>query len=255
MRKILIAGNWKMNTDVNSSKELVTSINKFIEGSNLKTEILVCPPFTSLNTIREIVEESNIKLGAQNCEYRDSGAYTGEISVSMLKSVNCNYVIVGHSERRSYYGETDSLVNLKAKAAFNGGLIPIICIGETLEERNTGNTFSVLELQIKFALEGFDNNDIEKLVIAYEPVWAIGTGISATNEQADEAHTWIREYVKSNYGSNAGEIRVLYGGSMNDKNAKELLSLENVDGGLIGGASLKPEAFVAIINAAESTLN
>jgi len=251
MRKKLIAGNWKMNTNLTNSLELVNGILNLIHDVK-KTEVLFCPPFTNLFPVSEIIKNTNVQLGAQNCEYRPSGAFTGEISTEMILSVGCSYVIIGHSERRTIYGETDETVNLKVKAALNTGLKPIICIGETLAERNEGNTFEVLKKQISIAYKDIDQNSIKNLVIAYEPVWAIGTGISATNEQAGEAHNWIRNFLKENYGNDASQIRILYGGSMNDKNCSDLLKLPDVDGGLIGGASLKPEQFVQIILAAEN---
>jgi triosephosphate isomerase (TIM) len=253
MRRKLIAGNWKMNTDINSAVQLVNAIKQELSEKEYKTEVLVCPPFTNLQSVAGVIDKTNIKLGAQNCEHRPAGAYTGEISVQMLKSVGCEYVIIGHSERRTYYEETDENVNLKAQAAIEGGLTPIICIGETLDERNEAVTFKILAQQITKAFDGMTETNIANMVLAYEPVWAIGTGVSATTEQADEAHKWIRNYIRGKYGSEASEIRILYGGSMNDKNSAELLSLPDIDGGLIGGASLKADSFLTIINAAEAS--
>jgi len=253
MRRKLIAGNWKMNTDMNSAKELVKSIQLMIAGRDILSEILVCPPFTNLSSVNDLILNSEISLGAQNCDYRNSGAFTGEISTEMLKSVGCKYVIIGHSERRQFFGDTDEIVNLKVKNAINTGITPILCIGETIDERNSGNTFSVLASQIKIAYQNIELADLSKIVIAYEPVWAIGTGVSATNEQAGEAHTWIRNYLLENYGQESADIRILYGGSMNEKNSFDLLSLQDIDGGLIGGASLKPDSFISILNNSETT--
>jgi triosephosphate isomerase (TIM) len=252
MRRKLIAGNWKMNTDFDAAMQLSKSIRESINELNVKSEVLLCPPFTNLIGVAESISGSGIKLGAQNCEHRSSGAFTGEISISMLKSVGCQYVIIGHSERRSYYGETDETVNLKVKSVIEGGLTPVICIGETLDERNSGYTFKILERQINKALTDIDVKIISSLVIAYEPVWAIGTGVSATTQQAGEAHSWIRKYIVSNYGKSAEDIRILYGGSMNEKNSTELLGLADIDGGLIGGASLKADAFLQIIKSSEA---
>lgn len=253
MRKKLIAGNWKMNTNIQDATDLTYQILEKIGEKHLFSEILICPPFTNLYAVNEILKNTNISIGAQNCEYRTSGAFTGEISVDMLSNVGCSYVIIGHSERRQFYNETDELVNLKIKSVIYAGLTPILCIGETLDERNSGDTFKVLSRQLSIAFQNIDIRDLTKIIIAYEPVWAIGTGISATNEQAGEAHTWIREFLRSNYGYEAAEIRILYGGSMNDKNAFDLLSLKDVDGGLIGGASLKADSFYSIIESSEST--
>ena len=252
MRRKLIAGNWKMNTTISEAVNLAADIKKIFGSRVIKSEILVCPPFTNLYSVSDVLTGSVIKLGAQNCDFHISGAYTGEISINMIKAAGCTYVIIGHSERRTLYGETDEMVNLKVKSALEGGITPIICIGETLDERNAGNTFSVLERQISQAYSGIETDNLNKLVIAYEPVWAIGTGISATTAQAGEAHLRIRQYLRDNYGESASDIRILYGGSMNEKNSSELLTLPDVDGGLIGGASLKPELFAAIIEASEN---
>jgi triosephosphate isomerase len=253
MRRKLIAGNWKMNTDLNSANKLVKSIQLMIEGRDINSELLICPPFTNLNAVNDLIQNSQISLGAQNCDYRKSGAFTGEISTDMLKSVGCKYVIIGHSERRQFFGDTNEIVNLKVKNAINTGIIPILCIGETIDERNAGNTFNVLAAQIKIAYQNIELEDLSKIVIAYEPVWAIGTGVSATNEQAGEAHTWIRNYLMENYGKDSSDIRILYGGSMNEKNSFDLLSLPDIDGGLIGGASLKADSFISILNNSELT--
>lgn len=250
----LIAGNWKMNTTISSSEELVNGILHKIENNNYKSEILICPPFTNLYHINKLIENKNISLGAQNCDYHDSGAFTGEISLEMLKSVGCSYVIIGHSERRTIFLESEMQINKKIKKSLEVGITPIFCIGESLEQRQSGKTYKVLEQQIKRGFEGIENENFNRIVIAYEPVWAIGTGIAATSQEAQEAHAFIRSYINQNYSSTADEIRILYGGSMNEKNCKELLSLPDIDGGLIGGASLNAETFVKILTASEESL-
>ncbi|MDX9790497.1 MAG: triose-phosphate isomerase [Candidatus Kapabacteria bacterium] len=253
MRRKLIAGNWKMNTDLNSAYKLASEIVSLTGDMNLKSEVLLCPPFTSLFKVVEAVSGTAIKVGAQNCEYRESGAYTGEVSPQMISSASCNYVIIGHSERRSYYGETDETVNLKVKSALAAGLKPIVCIGETLAQREAGDTFKILQKQLRVALSEIEKSSFGMITIAYEPVWAIGTGVSASVEQAAEAHSNIRMFLRETFGAEAGNMRILYGGSMNEKNCSELLSLDDIDGGLIGGASLKADLFVNIIKAAEET--
>ncbi len=254
MKKILIAGNWKMNTNLNSSTELCLSIAKALEDKELLSNVLICPPFTNLGNCSVAIKGTAIVLGAQNCWYEDKGAFTGEISLEMLKSVGCTYCITGHSERRTIFGETDEIINKKTHSILRNGLIPIVCIGETLEERNAGKTYDVLFYQLDNSLKDIAETDWQKVVIAYEPVWAIGTGVTATPEQAQEAHFNIRNYLNEKFGSNAAKCMILYGGSMNEKNALELLSLPDINGGLIGGASLKAESFVSIINSAEKVL-
>lgn len=254
MRKLLIAGNWKMNTGLEETSLLVSSIDEYKSThDNKNVEVLVCPPFINLITAIDTAAGSPIKVGAQNCYYQEKGAYTGEISASMLSEIGCKYVIIGHSERREIFKEDDELINKKIIAALNQKLIPILCIGEKLEERNAGNTNNILEAQLTKALQNVEISDYSKFVIAYEPVWAIGTGISATNEQANETHNWIRNYLIENLGAAAADIRILYGGSMNENNAQDLLKLDNVDGGLIGGASLKASTFNKIIDIANSS--
>ncbi len=244
-----------MNTNVESSTEFCLNVLEITKNMDLKFTVLICPPFVNLGNCISILKDSNVTVGAQNCWYEEKGAFTGEISVDMLKSVGCTYCIVGHSERRTIFGESDEIINKKAKALLKSGLKPIICIGETLEERNSGNTYKVLFHQLDNSFVGFSEEDWKNVVIAYEPVWAIGTGVTATPEQAQEAHHNIRKYVAEKYGDIASQSLILYGGSMNEKNALELLNLDDVNGGLIGGASLKVDSFVSIINSAEQILN
>jgi triosephosphate isomerase (TIM) len=247
MRKPIIAGNWKMYKDVGEAVELANAIKREVfEVENV--EIVICPPATDLGEVGEMLIESNIGLGAQNCYWEKEGAFTGEISVPMIKSVGCKYVIIGHSERRKYFGETDETVNKKISAAIDGGLIPIVCVGETLEEREAGKTMEVVKTQVKGALKGFDEKYLDPLVIAYEPVWAIGTGKTATPQQAQEVHAMIRELLSEMYtGAFSGSRRILYGGSVKSDNIEELMKEKDIDGGLIGGASLKSDGFADII--------
>ncbi len=254
MKQILIAGNWKMNTNLNSSTELCINLVDSLQNQELKSKLLICPPFVNLGNSSVVIKGSVIKLGAQNCWYEEKGAYTGEISVEMLKSVGCEYCIIGHSERRSIFNETDEIINKKAHFLLKNKMKPIVCIGETLEERNTGNTYQVLFHQLDNSLMDIAESDWENVVIAYEPVWAIGTGVTATPEQAQEAHNKIRNYMNEKFGSKAKNCMILYGGSMNEKNAHQLLSLPDVNGGLIGGASLKADSFISIIESAEKVL-
>ncbi|MCX6155394.1 MAG: triose-phosphate isomerase [Candidatus Kapabacteria bacterium] len=255
MKKMLIAGNWKMNCNSFEATVLVEYIWGGLLEKILKSEILVCPPFTSLETVVKVLEKAPVHVGAQNCHYEPKGAFTGEISIQMLSHIGVEYVIIGHSERRSIFGEDDELINNKLKAIINADLKPILCIGETLNERNEGKTFDILKFQLEKCLESVTESDIYKITIAYEPVWAIGTGISATREQIVEAHDWLRTYLISKYGSVANDVIILYGGSLNAKNAESVLSVKNVNGGLIGGASLNPEEFLIIINVAENILS
>ncbi len=250
MKQYLIAGNWKMNTTPGSARSLVASLSN-IQGLNENVGMLVCPPFTNLSAVSEVINNSMISLGAQNCHPEPEGAFTGEVSVAMLKEAGCKYVIIGHSERRTLFGESDEFICMKAKSIIREKLIPIVCIGETLEERQSGTTFDVLKLQLDNCLNEIDSVDF---VIAYEPVWAIGTGIAAEVSQVDEAHSWIADYLESKYPGKSSEIKILYGGSMKPSNAEELLSLKHVSGGLIGGASLKPDSFIEIYNSAVRAL-
>jgi triosephosphate isomerase len=254
MKKMLIAGNWKMNCNTFEATVLVEYIWGGIINRNLISKILVCPPFTSLEAVRKVLEKSNISVGAQNCYYESKGAYTGEISIPMIAHLGAEYIIIGHSERRSYFNESNELINKKLLAIHNAELKPILCIGETLAQRQAELTFEILTNQLDICLKGFNPDNIDDVVIAYEPVWAIGTGIAATTEQIIEAHEWLRNYFKQNYNEKADNMILLYGGSMNAKNADSILSIEDVNGGLIGGASINPEEFLSIIDIAEKIL-
>ena len=247
MRKPIIAGNWKMYKDVNESVELANEIKRATFDVENVT-VVICPPFTNLSDVGEMLIESNVKLGAQNCYWESEGAYTGEISVPMIKSVGCDYVVIGHSERRKYFGETDETVNKRIKAAIDGGLLPIMCVGETLEEREAGKTIEVVKTQVTGGLKGFDEGHLDTLVIAYEPVWAIGTGKTATPGQAQEVHAMIRGLLGEMYSTSLSDSKcILYGGRVKPDNIEEIMKKEDIDGGLIGGASLKSESFVDII--------
>jgi triosephosphate isomerase (TIM) len=251
MRPKLIAGNWKMNKTVAETAALINQLKPLVAGVPANVGVVLCPPFTSLTTAHDALVGTAMKLGAQNVSQNDDGAFTGEISVKMLSAAGCAYVILGHSERRQYFGETDELVNAKVKKTLAGGLIPIICVGETLSEREAGITDQIVTKQVKGVLAGLTGSDIARVVIAYEPVWAIGTGRNATPEQANDVHKIIRGLVATLATPEiANSLLILYGGSMNDKNAASLLTQPDVDGGLIGGASLKSDAFSTIITAA-----
>lgn len=250
MRKKIIAGNWKMNKTPSEALVLAKEIAE--NAKNAVCDVVVCPTAVCLAGVTEALKDSNVAVGAQNVHFKESGAYTGELAANMLTDINVKYVIIGHSERRQYFSETDETVNLRTKAALDGGLIPIVCVGESLEEREQGITEDVVRKQTKIAFYGITAEDAEKIIIAYEPVWAIGTGKTATADQADEVCGIIRETIKALYSESVSEkIRIQYGGSMNAKNAAELLSKPNIDGGLIGGASLKAEDFSVIIDAAK----
>lgn len=250
MRKKIIAGNWKMYNDLSASVELVSGIKAGLNGTE-KCEVVVCPPFTSLDTVNTLIKNSAIKLGAQNMYYEENGAYTGEISATMLRGTGCEYVIIGHSERRTIFKETDELLNKKLKKALSSSLKPIFCIGETLEEREKGVTFDIIKNQITNGLEGIPVSDFTSVVIAYEPVWAIGTGKTATPAQAQEVHQFIRGLIADLYGNDAAQNLVIqYGGSVKPENAAELLSQPDIDGALVGGACLKADSFLKIIFAA-----
>ena len=247
MRRVIIAGNWKMYKTIQESIELVNLLKRSVADVS-EVEIVVCPPFTSLSDVREVILESNIKLGAQDCYWEKEGAFTGEVSCAMLRSAGCEYVIVGHSERRQYFGETNETVNKKEKAALKEGLKPIVCVGERIEERKAGKTFDVIKDHVTNSLAGLTRDDMLKTVIAYEPVWAIGTGLTATKEQAEEAHKYIRGLLQKMYDAElAGSVRIQYGGSVKPDNIKELISQEDVDGALVVGASLKSDSFSQII--------
>ena len=248
MRKRIIAGNWKMNTGVSEAVELAEAIKAQYDNSDV--DVVLCPPFTNLYAVHQVVQATPIGLGAQDVYWEDSGAFTGQVSAGMLTSVGCQYVIIGHSERRQFFGETDETVNKKIKKALGNNLIPIVCVGELLEEREADRTEDVVAAQLKGALSGLSNQDAGKLVLAYEPVWAIGTGKVATPAQAQEVHKFIRDLLAQLYDQALADVvRIQYGGSMKPDNAAELLSQEDIDGGLIGGAGLKAESFLGIINA------
>jgi triosephosphate isomerase len=248
MRKNIIAGNWKMNNNLSEAVKLVSELKSELEGKSLNADVIVAPPFTSLEAINSLVKNSVIKLAAQNMHSANSGAFTGEISVDMLKSVGCSYVILGHSERRTIFGETDEFINEKVVHAFNNGIIPILCCGESLEERENGTTFSIVEAQIRAGLKNLSNDQIETIIIAYEPIWAIGTGKTASPEQAQEVHAFIRKLLSEIATPAIAEnVTLQYGGSVKADNAKELLSQPDIDGALVGGACLKADSFRDII--------
>ncbi|MCI8501175.1 MAG: triose-phosphate isomerase [Oscillospiraceae bacterium] len=249
LRKAVIAGNWKMNKNRADAKALIEEMKPLVAGADC--DVIVCVPFTNLETALDAVKGSNIKVGAENCHFEKSGAFTGEISADMLTEMGVEYVIIGHSERRQYFGETDVTVNKRTLAALNAGLKVILCVGEMLEDRELGITAELVAMQTKIALNGVTKEMLKNIIIAYEPVWAIGTGKTATAEQANEVNAIIRATVASLYGKDAADaLTVQYGGSMNAKNAEELLAQPDVDGGLIGGASLKAEDFSIIVKAA-----
>ncbi len=252
-RKAVIAGNWKMNKTPAEAVELINAIKAEIAGKDVSgCDIVTCVPYVDLVPVMEAVKGSPIKVGAENVHFAASGAYTGEISAAMLKEIGVEYVIIGHSERRQYFGETDVTVNLRTKAALEAGLKVILCVGELLEQREQGITEEIVAMQTKVALLGVTEEQMKNVIIAYEPVWAIGTGKTATAEQADEVCGCIRGVVGKLYGAAVAEATTIqYGGSMNAKNAEELLGKVNVDGGLIGGAALKAADFYAIISAAQ----
>ena len=248
-RKAVIAGNWKMNKTPAEAKELLTAVAPLVKDADC--EVIACVPFVDLQTALDATQGTNVKIGAENCHWAESGAFTGEISAPMLASMGVEYVVLGHSERRQYFGETDETVNKRTKAALASGLKPIVCVGELLWERECNITEEVIARQIKLDFFGISADDLKKCIIAYEPVWAIGTGKTATADQAEEVCAFIRATLTKLYGADVAEtITIQYGGSMNAKNAEELLSKTNVDGGLIGGASLKAADFTTIIKAA-----
>ena len=247
MRKKIIAGNWKMNKTRDEALQFVYAVSEKLPHID-EVDSVVCAPFPLLRTLCKR-QGDNLRVGAQNMHYADNGAYTGEISAEMLTTLGVAYVIIGHSERRAMFNETDETVNLKVKKAFEKGLIPILCVGETLEQREKGQEKKVVKAQLEKNLEGLSKNDIEHLVIAYEPIWAIGTGRTASAEQAEEMCAYVREVVKDLYGQAADKMRVQYGGSVKVDNIKEILSMPNIDGALVGGASLKADDFVKLVEA------
>ncbi|WP_085834109.1 triose-phosphate isomerase [Clostridium merdae] len=249
LRKAVIAGNWKMNKNPEQTKILLGEVAPLV--ANAKCDVVACVPFLDLPAALEAAKGTNIQIGAQNCHWEESGAYTGEIAANMLTSIGVTYVIIGHSERRTYFGETDETVNKRIRAALNAGLTVILCVGETLEQREQGITEELVALQTKIALLGVTKEELSRVIIAYEPIWAIGTGRTATAEQAGEVCGAIRKVIAALYDKQAAEaFTIQYGGSMNAKNADELLTQTDVDGGLIGGASLKAADFAEIIRAA-----
>ena len=246
-RTPLIAGNWKMFKTGIEAVETAAQLVKFVAGTT-DIDVMIAPPFTALAPVSDVVKGSCVSLGAQNLFWEAQGAFTGEISPAMLVSAGCKYVIIGHSERRQYFNETDETVNKRMQAAVNNDLIPVMCVGESEKERESKDTFSVLDKQVKKGLEGFSSDDLERLVIAYEPIWAIGTGKTATSHQAQEVHQFLRSVAEKNFGNMlAKSIRILYGGSVKSNNIAELMAMPDVDGALVGGASLDPETFSKIV--------
>ena len=252
MRRFLIAGNWKMNCGPADAAELLEGLKEKKAEVAEEVDVLVCPPFVSLSMSVNYLHDTDIEVGAQNIHFEDNGAYTGEVSASMLVEAGCNFVIIGHSERREYFAETDSTVNKKTKKALEHNIVPVVCVGESLDQRKADIHFELVKNQITAAFEGISETEALDIVIAYEPIWAIGTGETATPEQAQEMHAHIRSILADLYDQETADgIRILYGGSMKPGNAEELLGQEDVDGGLIGGASLSADSFAEIITIAE----
>ncbi|GMT96109.1 triose-phosphate isomerase [Corallococcus caeni] len=250
-RRKIVAGNWKMNKTVPEALALVRELRGAVAALGDKVEVAIAPPFVALQPLHVALEGAPLQLAAQNCHWESSGAFTGEVSAPMLAELGCAYVIVGHSERRQFFGETDATVNKRAKAVKAAGMTPIVCVGETLAERESNQTLTVVERQVRGALEGFSGADVATFVLAYEPVWAIGTGRTATTAQAQEVHAAIRGLLTRMYDEGTAErVRIQYGGSVKPDNAAELLGQPDVDGALVGGASLKAADFVAIVKAA-----
>jgi triosephosphate isomerase (TIM) len=251
MRVKVIAGNWKMNNDLNETKNLISKLLAGLKNLNSTCEVVICPPFTSLSEASLMIMNSKIKLGAQNIHEEENGAFTGEVSAKMLLNTGCEYVIIGHSERRTIYKESDELINKKIRRALKNNLKPIFCVGELLEEREKNITEQVIKSQVLKGLQDFSVNDLKDLIIAYEPVWAIGTGKTATPQQAEEVHLFIRTLLANNFSSDFAEnLSILYGGSVKPDNSKELLSQKNIDGALVGGACLNADSFINIIKSA-----
>jgi triosephosphate isomerase len=251
MRKKVVAGNWKMNTNIEEGIQLANDVNILVtEQGNSDVEVIIAPPFTHISEATKQVDSNKISVAAQNCATKDSGAFTGEISANMIKSIGAKYIIIGHSERRAYYNETDEILLEKVKMVLSKSLKPIFCCGEVLEQRESNDHFNVITSQIENTLFNISEDEMKNIVIAYEPVWAIGTGKTASPEQAQEMHNHIRTIIKEKFGNDIAEnISILYGGSCKPSNAKEIFSKPDVDGGLIGGAALKAEDFIQIINA------
>ena len=248
-RKTLVAGNWKMNKTVEEALLLVDALKARAAEAH-DVDVAVCPPFTSLAAVAEALRDSPIGVGAQNVHWAESGAFTGEVSAVMLREIAVDYAVIGHSERRQYFGETDETVNMRLKAALTVGLKPIVCVGETLAQRQADETRAVVARQVELGLADLTAEQVQRTIIAYEPVWAIGSGLTATPEQAQDVHAFVRRLVRDRFGRVADGVRILYGGSMKPGNAKELLGQEDIDGGLIGGASLNAEDFLGIVKQA-----
>lgn len=250
MRKKIVAGNWKMNLDLHEGEQLVSELKEQLKNVTPKCDVIVCTPFIHLASVAKLMDGSVIKLGAENCSDKEKGAYTGEVSAKMVKSTGANYVILGHSERRAYYHESSEILKNKVAEALKNNLDVIFCIGEVLEERESGVQNEVVKKQLEEALFGFSKEEMKHVVLAYEPVWAIGTGKTASAEQAEEMHAFIRKTIAEKFGEEIAEgISILYGGSCKPSNAEEIFSKPNVDGGLIGGAALKADDFMGIITA------
>lgn len=248
MRRPVIAGNWKMFKTAQEARDLVTTLIPLVEN-NTEVDVVVAPVFTVLGAVKPILEGTTVKLSAQDCFWEEEGAFTGEISPKFLVDAGCTHVIIGHSERRQYFFETNETVNKKLKAALSARLTPLFCLGETLEQRENGSTFDIIRQQLSEGLTGITGDAIGAVVIAYEPVWAIGTGKTASEEQAQEVHSFIRKYLSDTYGKDiAGSTRILYGGSVKPDNVRGLMSQPDIDGALVGGASLKADSFAAIVN-------
>ncbi len=251
MRKKVIAGNWKMNNDLTESQNLITKLTSGLANLKLNCDVIICPPYTSLSEASTLIKNTPVKLGAQNMSFEDNGAFTGEISALMLKSVGCEYVILGHSERRTIFKETNDVINKKIKKALERKLKVIFCVGETLEEREKSTTMQVIRAHVENGLKDISEESMAEIIIAYEPVWAIGTGRNATPQQAQEVHKFIRDFIGNKFSSQiADDLTIQYGGSVKPDNATELLSQPDVDGALVGGACLKADSFIAIIKAA-----
>ncbi|WP_102028634.1 triose-phosphate isomerase [Salirhabdus sp. Marseille-P4669] len=249
MRKRIIAGNWKMNKTISEAEAFLNDIREKVPASD-KVDSVVCAPFLALPTLVEKAKGSNVKIGAQNMHFEENGAFTGEVSPTMLKDLGVDYVVIGHSERREMFNETDESVNKKTKAAFANGLIPIVCVGETLEQRENNETKTLVEAQVKAALDGLSEEQVKETVIAYEPIWAIGTGKTASSEEANEVCAHIRQVVKSAVSDAAAEaVRIQYGGSVKPANIDELLAQTDIDGALVGGASLEADSYVQLVEA------
>ena len=246
MRKPIIAGNWKMHKTIAEALEFVNEVKDRV--NNDKVEAVICAPFTLLKDLKQATKGTNIKIGAQNMHFEEKGSFTGEISPLMLKELDMDYVVIGHSERRQYFNETDETVNKKVLKALEVGIDPILCVGETLEEREAGNTKDVCKVQVEKALENVSKEDLAKVVIAYEPVWAIGTGKTATSEDANDVIAYIREVVANLYGELANEVRIQYGGSVKPSNVAEIMNQSDIDGALVGGASLEANDYVELVN-------